>query len=509
MTVETDGERPVALKVHPDDDVAVVLRAIDAGERLVVEGNVLFASVAIPAGHKIALSQRELGESVHKYGVPIGRATMRIAPGDWVHAHNLATRLTEHAQYARSKHRAPVAATLGHGTPLLPTFDGYRRSDGRVATRNDIWVLNTVGCVNTAAERIARIASERFAGMVDGIHAFAHPYGCSQLGDDLRHTQAVLGGLLRNPNAGGALVLGLGCENNQLPAFLRGSAPNDVSRLRSFNTQDVHDEIEAGVQAIGELVARMATDRREAVPASALVLGHKCGGSDGFSGLSANPLLGRLADRVTGMGGTVVLTEVPEMFGAEEELLRRAVDDTVFDDVVSMINDFKSYFVRHEQPVYENPSPGNKDGGLTTLEEKSLGAIQKGGRAPVTGVLRYGEAIRPGGLQLLEAPGNDGVSSTAMVASGATMLLFTTGRGTPLGFPVPTLKISSNSEIAARKPHWIDFDAGRLLSGIATMDVLAEDLMALVLDVASGRTLARNEEHGYREIAIWKHGVTL
>jgi altronate hydrolase len=344
---------------------------------------------------------------------------------------------------------------------------------------------------------------------VDGVHAFAHPYGCSQLGDDLENTRRVLAGLLRHPNAGGVLVLGLGCENNQLEPLLAMAHGVDRARLRAFNTQDVADEVEAGVAAVGELVALMEGDARLPCPASELILGHKCGGSDGFSGISANALVGRIADRVTGFGGGVILTEVPEMFGAEQLLMDRAASEGLFRAVERMVNDFKEYFLRHGQPVYENPSPGNKAGGLTTLEEKSLGAIQKGGRAPVTAVLRYGEPARTGGLALLEAPGNDGVSSTAMTASGATLLLFTTGRGTPLGFPVPTVKISSNSAIAEKKPHWIDFNAGALLDGSATMDELADRLLALVLDVASGRTLANNEKHGYREIAIWKGGVTL
>jgi altronate hydrolase len=313
---------------------------------------------------------------------------------------------------------------------------------------------------------------------------------------------------MRHPNAGGVLLLGLGCENNQVDSLLQVAGDMDRSRLRVFNTQDVMDEIAEGGSGIGELVARMANDTREECSASELILGHKCGGSDGFSGISANPLVGRIADRLTAMGGGVILTEVPEMFGAEQVLLDRAANETVFNDVVSMINDFKDYFTRHDQPIYENPSPGNKAGGLTTLEEKSLGAIQKGGRATVQRVLRYGEPATTGGLSLLESPGNDGVSSTAMTVSGATLLLFTTGRGTPLGFPAPTIKISSNSEIAARKPHWIDFDAGPLLDGVSAEN-MADDLMELILDVASGRKLARNEEHGYREIAIWKEGVTL
>jgi altronate hydrolase len=393
----------------------------------------------------------------------------------------------------------------------MPTFKGYRRANGRVGTRNELWVLNTVGCVNHAAERIARQAGERFAGAIDGVHAFAHPYGCSQLGDDLSHTQRVLAGLMRHPNAGGVLILGLGCENNQLDTLVRLAGDVDRSRFAFFNTQDVIDELEEGTGAVAKLVERMSADERVDSPASDLVLGHKCGGSDGFSGISANPLLGRIADRLTSLGGGVILTEVPEMFGAEQLLMNRAENELVFSDIVAMINDFKGYFVRHGQPIYENPSPGNKAGGLTTLEEKSLGAIQKGGRGTIARVLRYGDPLpsAAGGVSLLESPGNDAVSSTAMVVSGATLLLFTTGRGTPLGFPVPTIKVSSNSDIAQRKPHWIDFDAGRLLGGATSAPQLEDELFAFLLEVASGSRLARNETNDYREIAIWKDGVTL
>jgi altronate hydrolase len=307
------------------------------------------------------------------------------------------------------------------------------------------------------------------------------------------------------------LILGLGCENNQLDTLVRLAGDVDRSRLAFFNTQDVIDELEEGTGAVAKLVERMSADKRVECPASDLVLGHKCGGSDGFSGISANPLLGRIADRLTSLGGGVILTEVPEMFGAEQLLMNRAENELVFNDIVAMINDFKQYFMRHGQPIYENPSPGNKAGGLTTLEEKSLGAIQKGGRGTIARVLRYGDPLPPaaGGLSLLESPGNDAVSSTAMVVSGATLLLFTTGRGTPLGFPVPTIKVSSNSDIAQRKPHWIDFDAGRLLGGAASAPQLEDELFAFVLEVASGSRLARNETNDYREIAIWKDGVTL
>lgn len=493
---------PAAIRIHDRDNVAVALRALTAGDRIEVGGETVVTRQDVPAGHKIALSAVVPDQQILKYGVPIGLATESIGAGDWVHSHNLKTALSGLIEYAYQPALDPRPSTLA------PGFLGYRRPDGRVGTRNELWVLNTVGCVNHAAERIAKQAGERFAGKIDGVHAFAHPYGCSQLGDDLKNTQAVLAGLLRHPNAGGVLILGLGCENNQLDALMKLAGPIDRERVAFFNTQDVIDELEEGTGAVAKLVARMADDKRTECPASDLVLGHKCGGSDGFSGISANALLGRVADRMTSIGGSVLLTEVPEMFGAEQLLMNRAVSEPVFGGIVSMINDFKAYFLRHNQPVYENPSPGNKAGGLTTLEEKSLGAIQKGGRAPVSRVLRYGEPLRGHGLTLLEAPGNDGVSSTAMVVSGATLLLFTTGRGTPLGFPVPTIKVSSNSQIAEKKPHWIDFNAGTLLDGSKTMAQLEDDLFALILATASGQA-TNNEKQGYREIAIWKEGVTL
>ena len=498
--------RPDAIRIQAADDVAVATRPLGAGEEIVVvppEDRITVA-VDVPAGHKLALRDIAPGEAVTKYGFPIGVATEPFARGAWVHSHNLKTRLEGAIEYRyapTSRHARPASA--------MPTFAGYRRDDGRVGTRNEIWVLNTVGCVNFVAEGIARLSGERLRGAIDGVHAFGHPFGCSQLGDDLRNTQKILAGLMNHPNAGGVLVLGLGCENNQMESLLALAGNVDRSRLRYFNTQDVIDEREAGLAAVAELAARMETDRRAERPASDLILGHKCGGSDGFSGISANPLVGKIADRLTALGGGVILTEVPEMFGAEQVLMDRAASREAYEQIVAMVNDFKQYFIRHGQPIYENPSPGNKAGGLTTLEEKSLGAIQKGGNATVTGVLRYGERATTGGLSLLEAPGNDGISSTAMTASGATLLLFTTGRGTPLGFPVPTIKISSNSEIAVKKPHWIDFNAGALLDGRTTLEPLADELFAYILDVASGRAQTNNEKSGHREIAIWKEGVTL
>jgi len=492
-----------AVRVRPTDDVAVAVDALEAGDAITVGDDTVRIREAIPAGHKVALRALGVGDVIHKYGWAIGRLTAAVEAGDWIHSHNLKTQLEGTLDYSYE----PTTRAEAPGTPR--TWEGFKRAGGRVGTRNEVWVINTVGCVNWAAEKIARSANERFAGVIDGVHAFAHPYGCSQLGDDLGHTRQLLAGLMRHPNAGGVLVLGLGCENNQMDALLAEAGEIDRSRIRFFNTQDVFDEVQSGVAALNELVERMRDDRRETVPASALVLGNKCGGSDGFSGITANPLVGRVADRLTAAGGTVLLTEVPEMFGAERVLMNRAASEPVYRDVVGMVNSFKEYFLRHGQPVYENPSPGNKAGGLTTLEEKSLGAIQKGGSSTVTSVLRYGQQVRAPGLALLEAPGNDGVSSTAMVASGATVLCFTTGRGTPLGFPAPTIKVASNSDIARKKPHWIDFDAGRLLDDPTAMDRLTDELLDFVLDVASGKHLTNNERNDVREIAIWKEGVTL
>ncbi len=487
-------------RVDPRDDVAVALADLPAGQPVSLDGLIIMPAAPIPLGHKVALGAIAAGQVVRKYGFPIGRASVDIAAGDHVHVHNLKTALEGEGAYRYlPTSPEPLAARGG-------SFDGYRRKSGKVGTRNEIWILCTVGCVARTAQKIAEAANKRFAGRVDGVHAFTHPFGCSQLGDDLTRTRTLLAALAAHPNAGGVLILGLGCENNQLDELL-AAADLDTERLRAFSTQTVSDEIEDGLAAVEELVTIAEQDAREPCPLSDLVIGVKCGGSDGFSGITANPLVGRVSDRIAAEGGTPILTEIPEIFGAEQLLMDRAANQGVFADIVAVVNDFKRYFIDHGQPVSENPSPGNIAGGLTTLEEKSLGAVQKGGHAPVTQVLRYGERVSAHGLTLLEAPGADGVSSTALTAAGATVLLFTTGRGTPLGFPAPTLKIASNSDLARRKPRWIDFDAGTLLEG-GDQDAAAEALIQLVIDTASGR-LTRAEENGEREIAIWKGGVTL
>ncbi|HYE41956.1 MAG TPA: altronate dehydratase family protein [Caulobacteraceae bacterium] len=491
-----------AHRIDPADHVATALADIAAGQAVEVGGRRLVARADVPKGHKIAVEVVVAGERVLKFGHPIGVATDQIAPGDHVHVHNVRTALGGGEAYT------PPAAWTRPSVPVEgPVFQGYRRADGRVGTRNEIWILCTVGCVANTARRIAEQAGRRFAGRVDGVHAFPHPFGCSQLGDDLDGTRALLAALAAHPNAGGVLILGLGCESNQLAALLASMEGREPSRLRAFASQEVEDELEAGLAAVAELVAVAERDRREPRPLSDLVLGVKCGGSDGFSGLTANPLVGRLADRVAEAGGTPVLTEIPEIFGAERLLMQRATGPEVFDDLVELVNGFKRYFTDHGEPVSENPSPGNIAGGITTLEEKSLGAVQKGGHAPVAQVLRYGERARGPGLAVLEAPGNDAVSSTALTAAGCTVILFTTGRGTPLGFPVPTLKIASNSGLAARKPAWIDFDAGPIVEG-EPLDAAAGRLLDLVIATASGQPV-KAELNGEREIAIWKRGVTL
>jgi altronate hydrolase len=493
------------LRVHPRDNVLVALRDLRPGETIRSPGEELIAHSAIPRGHKLAASAIGTGTAVLKYGWPIGLATHDIAPGEHVHTHNLATALTAHEDYTYRPAENAASATIGSPADAR-TFFGYPRRNGRVGTRNEIWILCTVGCVARTAGRIAAIAAERLKGRVDGVYALTHPFGCSQLGDDLIHTRQILASLAAHPNAGGVLVIGLGCENNQLQALL-DAANLDPSRIRSYNAQAVDDEVAEGVRAVEELAELLQQDTRVARPLSDLVVGLKCGGSDAFSGLTANPLVGRISTALATAGGTPILSEIPEIFGAEQMLMTRAVDAAVFNDAAQLVNDFKDYFTAAGQRVSDNPSPGNQAGGITTLEEKSLGAVQKSGDAPLTQVLRYGQRIRQPGLALLESPGNDAVSSTALVAAGATVLLFTTGRGTPLGFPAPTLKISSTSALAQAKPRWIDFDAGSLLTG-SRMDDLARSLLDLVIDTASGRPTCA-ERNGEREVAIWKTGVTL
>jgi altronate hydrolase len=496
--------RPSLLRISPDDNVAVALETLPPGTVHSVSGIEIAALTEIPQGHKIALMEISKGSDVIKYGQPIGHATDVVEPGGWVHVHNLRTNLGGSEEYVYQPDFAPIP-------PMAEprTFEGFPRSNGDVGIRNEIWILPTVGCVNHICNALVREFSLRPAvGSVEGVHAFTHPYGCSQLGEDHINTRNILAGLALHPNAGGVLVVGLGCENNTMESFRKALGDIDAERFRFLSVQDVGDEMEAGLELLAELAEYAGRAARQPVPISALRVGLKCGGSDGFSGITANPLVGAFSDRLIAHGGASVLTEVPEMFGAETLLMKRCVSEDVFDACVGMVNGFKDYFLRHNQVVYENPSPGNKDGGISTLEEKSLGCTQKGGRGPVVDVVAYGDRLRLPGLNLLNGPGNDIVACTVLAAAGAHIILFTTGRGTPLGGPVPTLKISSNSGLAARKKSWIDFDAGQLLDGTPA-DELADRLFDEVVTLASGQSRTCSEINGFREIAIFKDGVTL
>ncbi len=492
-----------AICLADGDTVGVALADLNTGDLVSISGELIKLRTSVPKGHKFALRDHGVGEAVRKFGADIGLTTAAIGAGEHVHSHNLRSALTGVRDYTY----APSTQIASLQTSPMPGFTGYKRASGRTGTRNEIWIIATVGCVAKVCSQIATLSSARHSGRIDGIHAITHPFGCSQLGGDLEDTRNILAALASHPNAGGVVIVGLGCESNQLDALLAAAPQIDRTRLRTVRAQSESDEIEAGLAAVDELVALARTDLREACPASELVIGLKCGGSDGFSGLTANPLIGRLSDRLTAAGGTAILTEIPEIFGAEHTLMARAASREVFDAIGTLTNRFKTYFTDHDQPVSENPSPGNKDGGITTLEEKSLGAVQKSGQSPVTDVIGYAACWRVPGVTLLEAPGNDAVSGTALAAAGATVILFTTGRGTPLGFPVPTVKIASNAALAKQKSRWIDFDAGQILE---TGDWNAVDtrLTSLVFATAGGES-TRNEINDERSIAIWKRGVTL
>lgn len=501
------------LKIHPNDSVAVAIEPLSKGEVVEVAGQKLTVVTDIPAGHKISLVDLKKGDPVIKYGYPIGAAKEDIPAGSHVHAHNIRTLLSESAEYHYDE--AAAKACLAEAEKRrkewegkVPTIMAYERPDGRIGVRNELWIVPTVGCVNQISEHLVSWAKQEFSDLpIDGIHVWAHPYGCSQMGEDHEATRTILADLVHHPNAGGVLVFGLGCENNTMPSFKELVGPVDPDRVKFLVAQEVEDEVEAAKRMLTELAHTAAKDVRTPVPMSRLVVGFKCGGSDGFSGITANALVGRFCDALTAMGGTGILTEVPEMFGAEQMLMNRCVDRQTYEKTVKLINDFKQYFVKHEQVVYENPSPGNKAGGISTLEDKSLGCVQKGGHAPVEAILGYGEQVAHTGLNLLSGPGNDIVSTTALTAAGAHVILFTTGRGTPLGAPVPTVKVASNTMLAEKKPSWIDFNAGRLLHEDDAL--VTADFIKLIADTASGVYRTKNEQNGYAEISLFKDGVIL
>ncbi len=490
--------------IHPTDSVILALQPLTKGTSLDVDGQTIILKEDVDKGGKIALSNIAVGESILKYGNPIGEATAPIEAGMLVHTHNLKTLLTDGLSYQYQPEFPQVQVSL----PEV-SIKAYPRENGEIGIRNELWVIPTVGCVNAVARQmIDKFKSEIGTDGIDGIHLFTHPYGCSQLGDDHENTRRILADMVHHPNAGGVLVIGLGCENNQVDAFRTLVGNINPQRVRYMIAQQEGDEVEAGLRHLSDIYQAMKGDRRESVSIGKLRVGLECGGSDGLSGVTANTLLGKFCDYLISLGGSSVLTEVPEMFGAEHILFSRCKDRATFEQAVKMVNDFKQYFIDHRQPIYENPSPGNKKGGISTLEDKSLGCTQKAGDSPVVDILNYGDRLRIPGLNLLSAPGNDAVATSALAAAGCHMVLFSTGRGTPYGGFVPTVKISTNSDLAQRKPHWIDFDAGQLVYE-TTMDEALSQFINLIGNIASGEQLTCNERNDFRELAIFKSGVTL
>lgn len=483
-------------QINENDNVSVALEDIEN------------KNSSIPVGHKIALKNIQEGQNIIKYGHKIGKAAKNIKKGEWVHSHNLKTDLSGKLKYEYHPLKNMDSSYQASGT-----FRAYIRENGEVGVRNEVWILPLVGCINKLTEFYTEKACKKYSeeidnNQIDGIYAYPHPYGCSQLGDDLKNTQKILSSLAKHPNAGGVLFLGLGCENNQLDSFKEVLGEYNEQKIKFVVLQEEKNEEEKVNKELEALIKYASGFKRKEVSISKLKIGLKCGGSDSFSGITANPLLGRISDKLTSYGGTTILTEVPEFFGAEQILMNRAEDKAVFNDIVEIINRFKDYFIEHGQNIYENPSPGNKEGGITTLEEKSLGNIQKGGNSVVRGVKDYGERVEKPGLNLVYGPGNDLVSSTALTAAGAQIVLFSTGRGTPYGSPVPTIKVSTNNRLAQDKADWIDFNAGSLLEG-KEMDSLAAEFFDYIIKIAEKEEITFNEKYNFKEIAIFKDGVTL
>ncbi|KGQ44660.1 UxaA family hydrolase [Gallibacterium anatis] len=491
------------IQIQAQDNVAVALQNLSAGTVIHLADKEIILKQDIPRGHKFAVKDIAAQENIIKYGYPIGHATCAIASGDYVHTHNVKTNLSDINDYSYQPNFPAIDINEADREVQL-----YRRANGDVAIRNELWIIPTVGCVVGIANQIRqRFLQQNPADDIDGVFTFSHSYGCSQLGDDHQNTKVMLQNMVKHPNAGAVLVIGLGCENNQIDAFRETLGDYDPQRVKFMVSQHFEDEVEAGLELLQQLYQQMRNDRRQAGKLSEVKFGLECGGSDGLSGITANPLLGNFSDYLTAHGGTTVLTEVPEMFGAERILMSHCRDQQTFDKTVAMVNGFKHYFISHHQPIYENPSPGNKSGGITTLEDKSLGCTQKAGHSQVVDVLKYGERLCKAGLNLLTAPGNDAVATSALAAAGCHMVLFTTGRGTPYGGFVPTMKIATNSELAQRKRNWIDFNAGRLVEDV-DMSQLLDDFINNVVEIVNGKP-TKNEINQFRELAIFKSGVTL
>lgn len=492
------------IKINDNDNVIIALENLKIGDQLSIDGKPLTVLHDIPSGHKVASQRISKNQHIIKYGFSIGHATADIQIGEHVHTHNVQTNLGELQQYQYQ----PLAITL-QSELADRDIQIYRRKNGDIGIRNELWIVPTVGCVNGIAQQISRKFIAQLAKQgdeFDQVYVLTHPYGCSQLGQDHQNTRTILQNMVKHPNAGGVLVVGLGCENNQLGAFRDTLGDYDAERVSFMILQEEGDEITTGLAHLNQLYQKMKSDQRVAGKLSELKFGLECGGSDGLSGITANPLLGKFSDYVIAHGGTSVLTEVPEMFGAETILMSHCIDKLTFEKTVNMVNNFKRYFMEYNQPIYENPSPGNKAGGITTLEDKSLGCTQKAGNSQVVDVLEYGQRLTTAGLNLLSAPGNDAVATSALIASGCHMVLFSTGRGTPYGGFVPTVKIATNTALAEKKPTWIDFNAGQLVDGVP-MPVLLNQFIDLIVNIANGKASC-NENNQFRELAIFKNGVT-
>lgn len=445
----------------------------------------------IPAGHKVALCDINKDDFVIKYGQIIGRATQFIPKGSWVHSHNLRSHLDEKMEYEYNYKAFNPEIKAG-------TFLGYKRDKGRAGIRNEIYIIPTVGCVNNVCMRVEKLCQKYVKGSIDGIFALTHQFGCSQLGEDNDNIKKLLCSVALNPNASYVLFVGLGCENNGLDGIKEYLKPFNRDNIAYFNCQEVEDDVSYAVDIIKGFADKVKDLKREEVSLKELCIGLKCGGSDGYSGLTANPLVGTITDKFVSLGASAILTEVPEMFGAEQLLMNKCKDKQVFVKYKEMIENFKAYYTDNGFPVYENPSPGNKKGGITTLEEKSLGCVEKAGSTEIVDVLEYGELVTKSGVSVLNAPGNDLIASTALAASGCQIVLFTTGRGTPFSTFVPTMKIATNDRLSNFKSNWIDFNA---------FSMNAEGLFDIIMSTVNGVYKCKNEDQ--REIAFYKTGVTL
>lgn len=492
------------IKINECDNVIIALRDYKKDEVINLEDEKITLLEDINRGHKIAIKNINKGENIVKYGLPIGYALEDIKVGSWVHTHNTKTNLKDLNTYSYTPKFTDRKLDLED-----IKVNVYKRKNGDVGVRNELWIVPTVGCVNGIAQRIKDAFLAEVGELeIDNINVLTHNYGCSQLGEDHVNTRIILQNTVKHPNAGGVLVLGLGCENNQVAEFKKTLGEYDRERVKFLISQDVEDEIEIGKNILLDLYNQMKNDKREEVSISAINFGLECGGSDGLSGITANPMLGYFSDYIIALGGTTVLTEVPEMFGAETLLMERCKDEETFEKCVHMINDFKEYFIKNGQEIYENPSPGNKKGGITTLEDKSLGCTQKSGTSKVIDVLKYGEVLKEKGLNLLSAPGNDLVATTALAAAKCHLVLFTTGRGNPYGGYVPTVKISTNTQLYEKKRKWIDFNAGRIVTENMSFEEITKEFIDYIVSVINGEK-TNNEKNRFQEIAIFKSGVTL